>query len=129
MKTLNFVTLSATVMISGGLSALAGTLANIEDPVIMKKFLESQIIAPTSIDSTQRSMEGEGFKCSIRIDSTFGKYMRYLYCFREDQRPHPALWEIALEISGPGLNGNVAVIKTFPKNRATDTQPHNPSRR
>lgn len=97
-------------------------LEKIQDPVVMKKYLECYIIPPASPVSVKEQMEAEGFKCSFRTDSTFKKHMSYLYCIREIERPQLVLWEIAFERSGTGmLTGEVAVIKTFLRKRTAPT--------
>ena len=99
-------------------TVLGGWLEKIEDPVAMKKYLESFVTPPSSMIGTKRQMEAEGFTCSIRKDSAFKKHMRYLYCADQVERPQPALWEIAFEMSGNGtLTGEIAVIKTHPRKR------------
>jgi hypothetical protein len=125
MKHRFFASFCASALLCLSLSTgLAGWLEKIRDPVKMKKYLESSFTAPASVSIVQRMMETQGFTCSLRTDATFKKQMHYLYCVRQVDRPEPGLWEIAFEIAGNGmLNGEVDVIKTYPKTPAVEAPP------
>ena len=107
---------SVLVAIAALSESEAGWIDRIRDPVKMKKYLESFVVPPALVMNVRYQMEQSGFTCSVRTDETFGKRMHYLYCLREVEKPEHALWEVAFEIAGNGtLNGNVNVIKTFPR--------------
>jgi hypothetical protein len=111
----------ATSLCFAASTVFGGWLEKIQDPIAMKKYLESHVIAPFSIGDIKEYMEAEGFTCSVRKDSVFKKHMKYLYCTDQVERPKLALWEVAFEIKTyrgqQALAGEVAVIKTYPKNR------------